>query len=211
MAMTAEKRVRSKNFSEHEKSIIKQIVSRPPVTEDKLRTSAVESKKRDAWKSICNEFNANQHIYKNNTTTSGFVEEYKNKPKKTAAEARRERFKTGGGPANKDCDELDELLTGIMENQQPLENIPGEGQNRTEEMEGSLPSTSSGARVAMSASTGHRKKRLPVHERLANEFHEHKLKYLKEEHEIKMKILQEELEMKMEERDAAGSKCHIYT
>lgn len=44
--------------------------------------------------------------------------------KKTAAEARRERFKTGGGPANKDCDELDELLTGIMESQQPLESIP---------------------------------------------------------------------------------------
>ena len=44
--------------------------------------------------------------------------------KKTAAEARRERFKTGGGPANKDTDQLDDLLTGIMENQQPLENIP---------------------------------------------------------------------------------------
>lgn len=65
------------------------------------------------------------------------------------------------------------------------------------ELEGSIPNTSSGARVAMSASTGHQKKRLTVHERLANEFHEHKLKYLKE-HEMKMKILQVELEMKME-------------
>lgn len=44
--------------------------------------------------------------------------------KKTAAEARRERFKTGGGPAHKDPDQVDELLTGIMESQQPLENIP---------------------------------------------------------------------------------------
>ncbi|ROL44346.1 hypothetical protein DPX16_8768 [Anabarilius grahami] len=39
----------------------------------------------------------------------------------------------------------------------------------------------------MSASTGHPKKRLNVHERLAIEFHEHKFKYLKEEHEMKMK------------------------
>lgn len=97
--------------------------------------------------------------------------------KKTVAEARRERFKTGGGPANKDCDVLDELLTGILENQQPLENIPDddhldssddgshapilrEGQNRTEELESSLPSTSSEARVAMSASMVTRRKDL---------------------------------------------------
>lgn len=48
MAMEVEKRVRSKNFSEHEKSLLKQIVSRHPVIEDKLHTSAVESKKRNA-------------------------------------------------------------------------------------------------------------------------------------------------------------------
>jgi len=52
------------------------------------------------------------------------VEKCQNKPQKTVAKARRERFKTGGGTANKDCDVLDELLTGILENQQPLENIP---------------------------------------------------------------------------------------
>ncbi|KAK9974061.1 hypothetical protein ABG768_022170, partial [Culter alburnus] len=53
----------------------------------------------------------------------------------------------------------------------------------------------------MSGSTGHPKKRLTVHERLAIDFHEHKFKYLKEEHEMKMKILQVELEMKMKERE----------
>ncbi|KAI2650242.1 Urea transporter 2 [Labeo rohita] len=126
-------------------------------------------------------------------------------------DARRERFKTGGGPANKDCDVLDELLTGILENQQPLENIPDddhldssddgshapilrEGQNRTEELESSLPSTSSEARVAMSASTGNQKKRLTVYEKLANDFHEHKLKYLKEEHEMKIKMKEREMQ-----------------
>lgn len=35
-----------------------------------------------------------------------------------------ERLKSGGGPTNKDNDQFDELLTVIMENLQPLENIP---------------------------------------------------------------------------------------
>lgn len=46
-----------------------------------------------------------------------------------------------------------------------------------------------------------RTKRLTMHEKLAMEFHEHKLKYLKDEHEIKMKILHVELAMKEEERN----------
>lgn len=37
-----------------------------------------------------------------------------------------------------------------------------------------------------------------MHEKLAREFHDQKMKYLKEEHEIKMKILQIELDMKLE-------------
>lgn len=71
----------------------------------------------------------------------------------------------------------------------------------TEALQGNLPSTSSETRVAVSASTGHQNKRVTIHEKLAIEFHEHKLKYLKEEHEMKMKILQVELEMKMKERE----------
>lgn len=86
----------------------------------------------------------------------------------------------------------------------------GEGQNRTEELEGSLPSTSSGARVAVSANTGHQKKRLAVRERLANKFHEHKLKYLKEEHEMNMNTLLVELEMKMKEREMQQSHQYIH-
>ena len=46
--------------------------------------------------------------------------------KKSNAEARRERFTTGGGPPpSKDkTDELANLLTGIIEEQQPLDGIP---------------------------------------------------------------------------------------
>lgn len=39
---------------------------------------------------------------------------------------------------------------------------------------------------------------MTMHETLTREFHEHKMKYLKEEHE--MRILQVELDMKLEER-----------
>ena len=39
-----------------------------------------------------------------------------------------------------------------------------------------------------------------MHEKLALEFHEQKMKYLKEEHDMKMRNLQVELDMKLEER-----------
>ena len=46
-----------------------------------------------------------------------------------------------------------------------------------------------------------RVKRLTFHEKLALEFHERKMQYLKEEHELKMRILQVELSVKEMERD----------
>ena len=46
-----------------------------------------------------------------------------------------------------------------------------------------------------------------MHEKLAFEFHEQKMKYLKEEHDMKMRILQVELDMKLEER-AVQRKMH---
>ncbi|KAA0722993.1 hypothetical protein E1301_Tti023402 [Triplophysa tibetana] len=55
----------------------------------------------------------------------GPVEKHKNKPEKTTAATRQERFKTGGGlPVPPDTEELGDLLAGIIENQQPLEGIP---------------------------------------------------------------------------------------
>ena len=54
------------------------------------------------------------------------VEEHQISFQKRNAEARRERFTTGGGPPpSKDkTDELADLLTGIIEDQQPLDGIP---------------------------------------------------------------------------------------
>lgn len=52
-----------------------------------------------------------------------------------------------------------------------------------------------------------RGKRMTIHEKLAIEFHERKLQYLKEEHEVKMKILH--LELSMKERDMKQQQCQL--
>lgn len=64
-----------------------------------------------------------------------------------------------------------------------------------------VPSTSATAAAipeVVSRPTCQRRKKMTMHEKLAREFHDQKMKYLKEEHEIKMKILQIELDMKLE-------------
>lgn len=48
---------------------------------------------------------------------------------------------------------------------------------------------------------------MTIHEKLAIEFHERKLQYLKEEHEVKMKILH--LELSMKERDMKQQQCQL--
>lgn len=59
--MADAKRIRSKNFSEYEKTLLKQILTNHPVIESKIHTTASEQKKRSAWNAICNEFNANEN------------------------------------------------------------------------------------------------------------------------------------------------------
>lgn len=76
--------------------------------------------------------------------------------------------------------------------------------NRLEEPEHSecVPSTSAPASLTKDAATTfqNRASRMTIHEKLAREFHEQKIKFMKEEHEMKMRILQVELDMKLEER-----------
>ncbi|CAL8331129.1 unnamed protein product [Arctogadus glacialis] len=123
--MAEAKRTRSKNYTEYEKTLLKQIVANHAVIESKGHSAAIEQRKRSAWAALCSEFNENvttralqqlQTLWKN----------IKLDLKKRNAEARRERFTTGGGPPpSKDkTDELADLLTGIMEDQQPLDGIP---------------------------------------------------------------------------------------
>ena len=60
--MAEAKRIRSKNYSEHEKTLLKLIVSNHPVIESKIHTAAIEQKKRSAWTAIGNAFNANEDV-----------------------------------------------------------------------------------------------------------------------------------------------------
>ena len=60
--MAEAKRIRSKNYSEHEKILLKQIVSNHPVIESKIHTAAIELKKKSAWTAIGNKFNANEEV-----------------------------------------------------------------------------------------------------------------------------------------------------
>lgn len=60
--MAVEKINRSKNLTEHEKTLLKTIISRYSIIKNKQHTSVAESKKRTAWQSISNEFNANELI-----------------------------------------------------------------------------------------------------------------------------------------------------
>lgn len=60
--MAETKRTRSKNYTEYEKTLLKQIVGNHAVIESKGHTAAIEHKKRSAWAAICSEFNANENV-----------------------------------------------------------------------------------------------------------------------------------------------------
>ncbi|XP_045929983.1 myb/SANT-like DNA-binding domain-containing protein 3 [Micropterus dolomieu] len=208
------KRQRSKNFSDFERTLLKQIVSNYPIIENKQHDSATENKKKNAWTSICNEFNSNEKV--SNRTLQQLQILWKNLKmnlKKTNAVARRERFKTGGGPPERpETDDLGDLLTSIIDNQQPLED--DHQSLEVLRQDESQPTTAAAAwREDGVTNSGQmrRTKRLTMYEKLSMEFHEHKVKYLKDEHEIKMKILHVDLAMKEEERNMKQQQCQCST
>lgn len=62
--MAVATRIRSKNYTELEKTLLKQIVSNQPIIESKNHTAATEQKKKSGWAAICSEFNANENVTK---------------------------------------------------------------------------------------------------------------------------------------------------
>ncbi|KAA0722971.1 hypothetical protein E1301_Tti015643 [Triplophysa tibetana] len=199
-------RKRSKNFSEFEKTLFKQILSNNPVIENKQHDSGTENKKKKAWISILNEFNSNEKV-----------------TKRTLQQV--QRFKTGGGlPVPPDTEELGDLLAGIIESQQPLEGIPDDdhldssGNSQDAQMNPAAASTNMQQHPVSCSSISpdpavsnpgsrSRGKTMTIHEKLSIEFHESRLQYLKEEHEVKMKILH--LELSMKERDMKQQQCQL--
>ena len=56
------------NFSNAEREELSEIVKKYPVIEDKRKTPNIESKKRDAWKGVIDEFNSNENNTPRNET-----------------------------------------------------------------------------------------------------------------------------------------------
>ncbi|KAK2868836.1 hypothetical protein Q7C36_000707 [Tachysurus vachellii] len=115
---------------------------------------------------------------------------------------------------------MGDLLIALIDSQQPLEGIPDDDHMDSSDgapvqssfddhvslegpREGTCqPTTSEAARREDGvANLGRKPKRQTIQEKLTMDYHEHKLKYLKEEHEIKMKIFNIELALKEEERN----------
>ena len=60
--MAEAKIICSKNYSEYEEMLLKQMLSNHPVIESKNHITATEQKKRSGWAAICSEFNANENV-----------------------------------------------------------------------------------------------------------------------------------------------------
>ncbi|KAH7943737.1 hypothetical protein HPB52_011100 [Rhipicephalus sanguineus] len=92
------------NFSEEERAVLLDLLSRHrSVVENKRTDAASASRKRDSWKKIEDEFNSRHNLKK-------CWENMKDKWRRTNAEDMRERFATGGGtpPSSEMSDELQE-------------------------------------------------------------------------------------------------------
>ena len=60
--MAEARRTHSKNYTEYEKTLLKQIMGNHAVIESKGHTAATEHKQRSAWAAIYSEFNANENV-----------------------------------------------------------------------------------------------------------------------------------------------------
>ncbi|KAL1478175.1 hypothetical protein MTO96_035160 [Rhipicephalus appendiculatus] len=98
------------NFSEEERAVLLDLLSRHrSVVENKRTDAASASRKRDSWKKIEDEFNSRHNVTPRKwTQLKKCWENMKDKWRRTNAEDMRERFATGGGtpPSSEMTDEL---------------------------------------------------------------------------------------------------------
>lgn len=88
---------KKKNFSEEERAVLLELLSRHrSVVENKRTDAASVSRKREAWKKIEDEFNCRHNVTPRQwTQLKKCWENLKDKWKRTNAEDMRERFATG--------------------------------------------------------------------------------------------------------------------
>uniref|UniRef100_A0A671KW74 Myb/SANT-like DNA-binding domain-containing protein n=1 Tax=Sinocyclocheilus anshuiensis TaxID=1608454 RepID=A0A671KW74_9TELE len=103
------KRIRSSNFTIHEKKLLYQLMEQyGTINEDKNTDNMTIKKKEDAWVQLTADFNASVGI-KDKRDVNSLKACWKNlkaKAKKDTAQERRDTFLTGGGPPTGEIDSL---------------------------------------------------------------------------------------------------------
>ena len=95
-------KVRSRNFSNEERRVLTEEVSKFPIINARLNDDLSIKKKRDAWRTVADKFNSRFSQAEEERTIDSLKKQYDNMKlltKKRLAERRTYANKTGGGPA----------------------------------------------------------------------------------------------------------------
>lgn len=118
--MSLEKRVRAPNFTVVEKAVLVDIIAQKykHIIEDKKTDRNTLHQKIEVWKKVEADFNAlsPSSYFREWSVLKRFYENRKKEVRKMKALDRASRFKTGGGPEEKNSgtDVSDDILLGIM-------------------------------------------------------------------------------------------------
>ncbi|KAG5861793.1 hypothetical protein JTB14_003484 [Gonioctena quinquepunctata] len=119
MATTNEKRTRSSKFSNNEKVMMINLVSKyKNIIENKKTNGVTNNEKIKAWENICQEFNAVSpgNTLRNKDVLKRFYENKRKESRKKVAETKMELKKTGGGPPpDENRDPFDDFLSIVNE------------------------------------------------------------------------------------------------
>lgn len=110
---------KSPNFTELEKKVLIELVdSRKGIIESKQNDGKMISKKNKEWENIGKEFNSRHGVHKRSLTQlKSLWKNLKARTKSAVAKERREKKKTGGGPAENDLDKFSNAITEMLPQQ----------------------------------------------------------------------------------------------
>lgn len=122
-----QKRQRGSNFAATEKSIFIEILQKYVCIIENKKTDGTTLRQKEAtWEKLCSDFNSYPNVAKRNVKQlKSFYDNFKRKCKKSLADEKVERMKTGGGPINTSnvMDESSMKLLSLLKDQiNPLHN-----------------------------------------------------------------------------------------
>lgn len=112
-------RQKSANFSELEKEILLELIhAKKDIIENKQNDGRMVSKKNTEWTNIEKEFNSRHGVNKRTITQlKSLWKNLKARTKSAVAKERREKKKTGGGPAGKSLDKIASTISEMLPQQ----------------------------------------------------------------------------------------------